>query len=113
MIYDPVTKSFLVLLYLFNNHSLVLVFLLDMANKTLFPLLSRYIAADYLKLKYATSKLQRTVFNIVFIKISLHHNLVPKFLKVQDQFVNNKDRTRAEESNVQNLSRNYEILQSS
>ena len=30
--------------------------------------------------------------------MSLHHNLVPTFVKVQGKFVNNKDKTRTEES---------------
>ena len=66
-----------------NNNSLVLVFLFDMANTNLFNLLPRHIAADYLKLESITSKLQRIVSNIAFIKKALHHNLVPTFEKVQ------------------------------
>ena len=50
-----------------------------MANTNLFDLLPRHIAADYLKLKSITSKLQRTACSIAFIKKSLHHNLVPTF----------------------------------
>ena len=97
------------------------MFLLDMANTILFDLLSRHIATDYLKLKSIRSKLQRTTSSIVFIKKSLHHNLVPAFAKVRGQFVNNKDKTGAEESilksclvehksNIQILSRNHETF---
>ena len=69
----------------------------DMANTNLFNLLPRHIAADYSKLKSITSKLQRTASSIAFIKKALHHNLAPTFAKAQGQFVNNKDKTRAEE----------------
>ena len=52
------------------------------------------------------------------MKMSFHHNIAPNFAKVQCQFVNNKDKTRAEEStlkinlvehkrNIQILSRNH------
>ena len=77
--------------------------------------------AAYLKVKSITRKLQRTASRIDFIKKSLTHNLVPIFAKVQGQFVNRKDKTRAKESilkknlvehkrNIQTLSRNDENL---
>ena len=89
-----------------------------MANTNLFNLLPRHIAADYLKLKSITRKLQRTASSIAFIKKSLHHNLLSTFAKVQGRFVNIKDKTRAEESilksnlveherDIQILSRNH------
>ena len=70
-------------------------------------------------MKSITSKLQRTTSSNAFIKRSSHHNLVPTFAIIQRQFVNNKDKTRVEESilennlvehkrNVQILSRNHE-----
>lgn len=93
------------------------VFLVDMADKTLFNLLLRHIVADCLKSKSITSKLQRIASGIVFFN-SLHHNLVPTFVKVQDQLVNKKDKTRARElipkvnlvehnGNIQITSRNH------
>ena len=63
-----------------------------------FSLLTKHIAADYLKLKSSASKLQRIASSITFIKRSLHHDLAPTFAKVQGKFVNNKDKTRAEGS---------------
>ena len=69
--------------------------------------------------KFWNFNLQRTASSIAFIKKSLHYNLVPTLAKVQDQFVNNKDKTRSEESilksnlvahkrNIQILSGNHE-----
>ena len=89
-----------------------------MANTILFKLLPRHIAADYLKLTSVTSKLQRPASSIAFIKKSLHNNIVSTFAKVQCQFSNNKDKTRAKESilksslvedkrNIHTLSRNH------
>ena len=57
--------------------------------------------------------------DVILCNFLLHHNLVPKFAKVQSQFVNNKDKTRSEETvlnsnlveykkNIQNLSRIHE-----
>ena len=69
------------------------------------------------KVEIYYKKLQRTVSSIAFIKKSSHHNLETAFARVQGQFVNNKDKTRAEESilksveqkrNIQILSRNHE-----
>ena len=45
------------------------VFLVDMADKTLFNLLLRHIVADCLKSKSITSKLQRIASGIVFFLI--------------------------------------------
>ena len=92
-----------------------------MANTNLFILLPRHIVADYLKLKCITSKLQKTASSIAFTKKSLHHNLVPTFAKVQGEFVNIKNKSRAKESilksnlvehkrNIQILSRNHETF---
>ena len=64
--------------------------------------------------KFWNFNLQRTASSIAFIKKSLHNNLVPTFAKVQDQFVNNKDKTRSEESilksNLVAHKRNMQIL---
>ena len=90
-----------------------------MANTNLFILLPRHIVANYLKLKCITSKLQKTASSTAFTKTSLHHNLVPAFAKVQGEFVNIKNKSRAGESilesnlvehkrNIQILSRNHE-----
>ena len=69
--------------------------------------------------KFWNFNLQRTASSIAFIKKSLHNKLVPTFAKVQDQFVNNKDKAGSEESilksnlvahkrNIQTLSGNHE-----
>ena len=85
-----------------------------MASTILFNLLPRHVAADYLKLKSITSKLQKTVSSIAFINKSLHHNLLHTFVKVQGQFVIIKDKTRAKESilqsNLVDCKRNIQIL---
>ena len=64
--------------------------------------------------KFWNFNLQRTASSIAFIKKSLHYNLVPTLAKVQDQFVNNKDKTRSEESilksNLVAHKRNMQIL---
>ena len=45
-----------------------MVFLFNITNTILFNLLPRHLAADYLKLKRVTSKLQRTTSRITFIE---------------------------------------------
>ena len=59
-------------------------------------------------------QITETRFSIAFMKISLHHDFVRSFAKLQGQFVNNKGKTKAEEStlkiNLVEHKRNMQIL---
>ena len=77
-------------------------------------LLSRHVAVNYLKLKYYTSKIQRTASSIGFTPKSLHNNIVPTFEKVKGQFIEPKDQIKAEEgvlkSHLLNHKKNLQYL---
>ena len=68
-----------------------------MANFDFINLLPKHVAANYLKLKSYTSKIQRTASSIGFICKSLHNNIVPSFAKVIGQFIESKHQIKAEE----------------
>ena len=61
--------------------------------------LPRHAAVYYTKLKYLTSKIQRTTGSIRFVQKSLHHKVIPTFPKLKSQLViNRNDRFRAEQT---------------
>jgi len=67
-----------------------------MANISFINILPRRIAAIYYKLKYTTSKIQKTASSIGFINHALAHNITPKFARINGQFIDLKDRKDAE-----------------
>ena len=67
-----------------------------MANNLFINILPRRITVFYFKLKYTTSKIQKTASSIGFINHALAINVTPKFAKVNGQFIDVKDRLDAE-----------------
>ena len=67
-----------------------------MANILFINILPRRIATLYNKLKYTTSKIQKTASSIGFIDQALRNNFTPKFAKVVGQFINQKDQLDVE-----------------
>ena len=59
-------------------------------------ILPRRIATLYNKLKYITSKIQKTASSIGFIDYALTNNITPTFARITVQFINQKDRLDAE-----------------
>ena len=68
-----------------------------MANFDFINSLPRHVADNYLKLKSYTSKTQRTVSSIGFIRKLLHNNIVPIFAKVKGKFTESKDQIKAKQ----------------
>ena len=58
-------------------------------------ILTARIAEIYNKLYNITSKLNKSVSSIGFIKKALHHKITPKFAQINDQFINNQDQIDA------------------
>ena len=63
----------------------------------LLDILPRRYTALLNKLKLLTSKLQRTASSIAFIEQSLFHGVIPTFVKVKGQFLNERDRWKSSE----------------
>ena len=61
-----------------------------MANILFINILPRRIATLYNKLKYTTSKIQKTASSIGLIDQALRNSFTPKFSKVVGQFINQK-----------------------
>ena len=72
-----------------------------MASYYLIRKLSRYIVVEYCKLKSLSSKIQRMSSSIGFIYKAIYHEVIPTFAKVKGQFVNMKDKYKAENSILQ------------
>ena len=60
--------------------------------------LPRDIAVEYFKLKSLSSKIQRTSSSIRFICKAIFQELISTFAKVKGQFINKKDKYKAEKS---------------
>ena len=67
-----------------------------MASYYLIRKLPRHMAVEYYKLKSLSSKIQRTSSSIGFIYKAIFHEVIPTFAKVKGQFVNVKDKYKAE-----------------
>ena len=59
------------------------------------------ITIKYYKLKSLSSKIQRTSSSIGFIQKPIFHEVIPTFAKVKGQFINMKDKYKAEKSILQ------------
>jgi len=85
-----------------------------MANNLFINILPRRIADFYFKLKYITSKIQKTASSIGFINHALAINVTPKFAKVNGQIIDVKDRLDAERklliSHLQNHKKKLKYL---
>ena len=60
-------------------------------------ILPRRYTTLFNKLKLLTSKLKRTASSIVSIEQSLFHGVIPTFVKVKGQFLNERDRWKSRE----------------
>ena len=72
-----------------------------MASYYLIRKLPRHIAVEYYKSKSLSSKIQRTSSSIGFICKVLFQEVIPTFAKVKGQFVNKKEKYKAEKSILQ------------
>ena len=72
-----------------------------MASYYLIRKLPRHIVGEYYKLRSLSSKIQRTSSSIGFIYKAIYHEVTPTFAKVKGQFVNMKDKYKAEKSILQ------------
>ena len=69
-----------------------------MANLFTNKKLPKRIAVIYKDLRNVTSKLHRTAGSIGFIKKALYHEIIPKFARVNGNFINKKDQYKSERS---------------
>ena len=69
-----------------------------MANFFTNKKLPKRIAVIYKDVRNVTSKLHRTAESIGFIKKVLYHEIIPKFARVNANFINKKDQYKSEKS---------------
>ena len=69
-----------------------------MANFFTNKKLPKRIAVIYKDLRNVTSKLHRTAESISFIKRALYHEIIPKFARVNANFINKQDQYKSERS---------------
>ena len=69
-----------------------------MANLFTNKKLPKRIAVIYKDLRNVTSKLHRTAGSIDFIKKALYHDVIPKFARVNGNFINKNDQYKSERS---------------
>ena len=67
-----------------------------MASYYLIRNLPRHIVVEYYKLKSFASKTQRTSSSIGFTYKAIYHDVIPIFAKVKGQFLNMKEKYKAE-----------------
>ena len=87
--------------YILNIYLWSLLYIAIMASYHLTKKLPRHIAVEYYKLKSLWNKIERTSSSIGFIYKAIFHEVIPTVVKVNGQFVNMKDKYKAENSILQ------------
>ena len=116
--------SLLINKYILNFYSLSFLCRPSMASYYLIRKLPRHITIEYYKLKWLSSKIQRTSSSVGFIHKAIYHEIIPTFAKVNGQFVYIKDKYKAEKiilqshltvhkHNLKNLCVKYTVISDS
>ena len=87
--------------YILNFYLLSFLCIYQVWRHYLIRKLPRDIVVEYCKLKSLSSKIQRTSSSVGFIYKAIYHEVIPTFAKVKGQFVNMKDKYKAEKSILQ------------